>query len=312
MKVFVGMIMLLLLQVVPLSAGATCSGINSSPINLSFSFSDIVVQRDAPIGSVIATSVVDIPNYAACTVGTGQMYFEMIYNGANATGTPGVYKTNVPGVGMSLANENNGGYFYFGSPANFRAISGVGNYGTGYGILKLVKTGDITPGVLASGVVGNIYGDDKVTAIQHSISAVTVVTTACSISTPTIKVPLDDVLASSLTSIGSTAKPKAFDVGLSCNPGARVNAMLTGVQNTDNSAAGVLQLSNAGSEGVATGVGIQILYNNAPLELNKNIVLKTSSGGQETFPFTARYYQTKSTTTAGSANAIATLSLTYQ
>lgn len=161
-------------------------------------------------------------------------------------------------------------------------------------------------------MVGNIYVDDNVTAVQNTISAVNIISAACSINTPNISVPLEDVLAGSLTSIGSTAKPKAFNVGLSCNAGARVNAMLTGVQNTDNSATGVLQLSNAGSEGVATGVGIQILYNNAPMALNKNIVLKTSVGGQEMLPFAAQYYQTKSSVTSGSANATATLNLTYQ
>lgn len=119
-------------------------------------------------------------------------------------------------------------------------------------------------------------------------------------------------MAANLTAIGNTAKPKEFNVGLTCDAGTRVNAMLTGVQNTDTSTAGVLQLTGAGSAEVASGVGIQILYNNTPLALNNNIVLKTSAGGQETFPFTAQYYQTKNTVKTGSANAIATLNITYQ
>lgn len=312
MKVFAGMIMLLFLQAIPLSVWAACSYSDPSPIDLSFSLGDVIVQRDAPIGSVIATGKVPNPNFAACTAGPGQMNFAMVYNGANTTSMPGVYRTNVPGVGISLANQNNGGYFDFSSPASFRSIDGIGFYGNAYNNLKLVKTGDITSGVLAPGVIGTIYGDDKITAIQISTPAVTIVSAACSISTPKVNVPLEDVLAGSLTSIGSTAKPKKFDVGLSCNAGARVNAMLTGVQNTDSSAAGVLQLTNAGSEGVATGVGIQILYNNAAMALNNNIVLKTSVGGQEMLPFTAQYYQTKNSVTSGSANATATLNLTYQ
>jgi type 1 fimbria pilin len=135
---------------------------------------------------------------------------------------------------------------------------------------------------------------------------------ACSINTPNVQVPLDDVLAKDLTSVGSVAKPTEFDVGLNCDAGARVNVMLTGAQNTDTSVSGVLQLSGAGSAGVATGVGIQILYNNAPLALNNNLVLKTSDGGEEAFLFKAQYYQTKNSVTAGSANAVATLNLTYQ
>lgn len=312
MKVFAGMIMLLFLQAIPLSVWAACTSYESSQVNLSFSFSDVIVQRDAPIGSKIATSIIKVPHHALCTNGLGHMNFAMVYNGANATSTPGVYRTNVPGVGISLVNYNNDGAFFFSSPASFRSVDYAGIFGIGDNTLHLVKTGDITPGVLAPGVVGNIYGDDKVITVQSSISAVTIVSAACSISTPKVNVPLDDVLAGSLTSMGSTAKPKAFNVGLDCNAGARVNAMLTGVQNTDNSADGVLQLTNAGSEGVATGVGIQILYNNAPMALNNNIVLKTSVGGQEMLPFTAQYYQTKNSVTSGSANATATLNLTYQ
>ena len=51
-----------------------------------------------------------------------------------------------------------------------------------------------------------------------------------------------------------------------------------------------------------------------PLKLDNNIVLKTSAGGQEFPPgtFTARYFQTKDNVTAGSANATATLNITYQ
>ncbi|MNH37426.1 Fimbria adhesin protein precursor [compost metagenome] len=87
---------------------------------------------------------------------------------------------------------------------------------------------------------------------------------------------------------------------------------MTGTQNTDTSTTGVLQLTNAGAANVAKGVGIQILYNNTPLALNNNIVLKTSAGGQETFPFVAQYYQTRNPVSTGSANATMTLNLTYQ
>lgn len=178
--------------------------------------------------------------------------------------------------------------------------------------MPIIKTGPITSGLVSSGVLGTISGDNGVVGYTENFIGAWVTVLACSINTPQIQVPLDDVIAGSLTSIGTTAKPKTFNLGLSCDAGARVNVKMTGTQNSDSSANGVLQLSGAGSAGVATGVGIQILYNNSPLKLNKNIVLKTSPGGQETFPFVAQYYQTKSTVTTGDANATATLNLTYQ
>jgi type 1 fimbria pilin len=88
--------------------------------------------------------------------------------------------------------------------------------------------------------------------------------------------------------------------------------MLTGIQQPDVSDSSILALSGQGNAGVAEGVGVQLLYNAAPLTLNSNLVLKRSAGGQELFPITARYYQTRSSVTTGSANASATLTLTYQ
>lgn len=88
--------------------------------------------------------------------------------------------------------------------------------------------------------------------------------------------------------------------------------MLSGAQNPDVSDNTVLALTGQGSAGVAQGVGVQLVYNNTPLILGNNLVLKRTNGGQEMFPLTARYYQTNTTVTTGIANASATLSLTYQ
>jgi type 1 fimbria pilin len=139
-----------------------------------------------------------------------------------------------------------------------------------------------------------------------------VIQVKCSIRTPNIQVPLADVMVTDLTSPGMTAKPKQFDMGLDCDAGTQVNVKLTGTQNSSTGVNSVLQLTGAGSAGVASGVGIQLLYNNVPLELNKNILLKTSAGGLETFPFTAQYYQTAARVTGGTANTTATLEMTYQ
>lgn len=74
----------------------------------------------------------------------------------------------------------------------------------------------------------------------------------------------------------------------------------------------VLALTGQGSETVADGVGVQLLYNNAPVQLNNRLMLKQSSDGTESLPITARYYQTKPVVKAGEANATATLDMTYQ
>jgi type 1 fimbria pilin len=46
--------------------------------------------------------------------------------------------------------------------------------------------------------------------------------------------------------------------------------------------------------------------------MNSRLFLRQSAGGQETLPLTARYYQTLTRVESGSANASATLNVTYQ
>ncbi|CAI1121415.1 fimbrial protein [Serratia quinivorans] len=135
---------------------------------------------------------------------------------------------------------------------------------------------------------------------------------ACSISTSAVSVPLGDVLMTKFTSVGATAITKDFNVGLNCDTGAKVNVSLSGTANTDIANTDILALSSAGTAGVADGLGVQILYNDVPLKRDANLLLKTSAGGVETFPFIARYYQTKNVVKPGKADATATLNLTYQ
>lgn len=71
-------------------------------------------------------------------------------------------------------------------------------------------------------------------------------------------------------------------------------------------------INRSGNAGTAKGVGVQLLYNGSPLVMNGRLLLKQSAGGQETLPLTARYYQTLTTVESGSANASATLTITYQ
>lgn len=173
--------------------------------------------------------------------------------------------------------------------ANYKAYYGpgvTGTYGTG------------TPGIPIP-----VY-------IAGTINVV-----ACSITTPNLVFPIGNILASTFsTSIGTTpsAAQNIQNLGLNCDAGANINVTLSGTQNPDVGTTSVLALTGQGGANVAKGVGVQIIYNGTPLTLNNRIVLKKSAGGQETFPLIARYYQTKTAVTTGTANASATLNLTYQ
>ncbi|MBL5826384.1 fimbrial protein [Serratia fonticola] len=296
------------------------------------------IQRDAPIGTIITPWSPQSQATTPCGGDAGvlnsvvaQSIVAPVVSSMTLDGSSySIYPTGAPGVGYIwksgelLSSFIGTAYPVSGTSVQYSRTWKVSSDFTNYTVgrsayIALVKYATIQSGPVPSLQIGQdgamvAYNSQIQTGLGSIFFASNVIVNvlACSIGNANIQVPLEDVMADTFTAAGTTAKPKDFNLELNCDAGARVNAMLTGAQNTDTSAAGVLQLTGAGSAGVASGVGIQILYNNAPLALNNNMVLKTSAGGQETFPFTAQYYQTKDSVTAGSANAIATLNLTYQ
>lgn len=293
---------------------ASCSFISLSSHYVNFG--NITVQRDMPVGQTIATSTVaGTGQKIGSCAGGGYSYDQFTYLSKTTTGISNVFATNIPGVGIKLGTTD-GTYFWpYPTPSVGYYYSGnLGIYEYSGATVSLIKTGNITSGTLQSGLIGRSYFDDGRDYFEISLNGGSVTQVACSITTPNVNVPLVPALASSFTGINSTKGDYPFTIGLSCDAGARINASLSFNQNPDTTNTSVIKLSNAGAAGIATGVGIQLLYGSTPLQNNNNIVLKTSSGGQE-FPagaFTARYFQTKSTVTTGNANATATLNLTYQ
>lgn len=306
-------IMLVVFSAALLTPHTTLAACTGTASNSYFDFGSTIVQRDLPVGSVIATAKAlnTVSNIISCTTVTPTMVNKGALFSIQSP-IAGAYNTNIPGVGINFVASAPGWL----PSAGPTIMSGgrMDGYLMAASLYQLIKTGPIPSGVynLDSGLFlthsVNTFGD----AFRANISSGTVTSVACSLNNNAINVPLDDVMAASLTAVGSVAKPKTFDMGLTCDAGAKVNVQMNGTQNTNSSVAGVLQLTNAGSPGVAKGVGVQILYNGSPLALNNRLLLKTSAGGQETFTFTARYYQTQSVVTTGAANTTMTLEVTYQ
>ena len=262
------------------------------------------------------------------------VYWRLQVNSAPVAGYTDVYPTNIDGIGVRYNFTIYEGTWSF-CPMQFDDhISNSTrtytcplpkntkqNFGLGAS-LQFVKTrpnissGVITtiPSVTSSYSLNNQSGQWDLNPVWSGAGSVMVTVQACAINNSSIAVPLDPVLADSFSGAGSTKGDRTFTIDLNCDAGTRINASLSGTQSTETANDSILALSGAGMSGVASGIGIQLLYGGAPLKLNNNIVLKTSAGGQEFPPgaFTARYFQTKDNVTAGSANATATLNITYQ
>ncbi len=316
LRIIIRTLLAISLSIISQMAAATCTTKNT--INANYAPGTLTVQRDAPAGTVINKKTIVIDNSITMfeCQNNSHIYYKMVYQGSVKNAMDGVYQTNVPGVGVKVQGYTLGGTLYtFSNPPWDRSV-GAGAIASGNLEVSIIKTGDITSGVMQAGLLADIYPDtNDGYGLKLNTSDVPIVQLACAINTPTLTFPIGDVMVSKFGSTVGTIPDggqNTQNLGLDCDKDANINVSLSGTQNPDVSTKTVLALSGQGDEGVAKGVGVQMLYNGTPLELDKRIVLKKSAGGAETFPLTARYYQTKTKVETGSANTTATLTLTYQ
>lgn len=180
-------------------------------------------------------------------------------------------------------------------------------------------TGPVSSGALTPGTIGvvTLQGSDGLyrDGLTTQLTSGTINALACTVNTAQLTFPIGDIPASAFGStVGTTpaGAQNTQNLGLTCAAGTNITVSLSGIQNPDSANTSVMALTGQGNAGTAKGVGVQLIYNGAPLVMNSRLFLRQSAGGQETLPLTARYYQTLTRVESGSANASATLNLTYQ
>lgn len=316
MENFYKLIFICLYAFVSFESYASCHFSDStSYVSVPFNAGNIIAQRDTPVGSTLAQIIVGKWSGASVQCNYENTYFnEMSIFDVKSSMGGEVYNTNITGVGVEIFDDYRGKFVPF-------TIKDPGGYNYIYDSYQInfIKTGKIQSGPLETGkvIIAGISDTEtpRLEAFDVSLTGGTVTEVACSIKTPSLTFPIGDVQATKFgTSVGTIPDggENTQNLGLDCDAGANINVSLNGTQNPDLSDDSILALTGQGDAGVASGVGVQLLYNDAPLKLNNRIVLKKSDGGQESFPIKARYYQTKTAVTTGTANATATLELTYQ
>ncbi|MCK6872374.1 fimbrial protein [Enterobacter roggenkampii] len=300
--------LLLILTLISSESFAGCAN-NIAVQNFNLNFNTITAQRDVAPGTVVASQS-GIYNVNISCTDTTNVYQEAM-NGTSLGNS--LYDIGVSGYGVRVSENDTGGGFHHYFPIGFA----LGNYNASYMYkVELVRTtGSAASGTLRSGQVANVSISNQFLIATWNITGGSITTLACSLNTAALSFPIGNIPVAGFGSTVGTTPANAQvsqNLGLTCDSGANINISLSGQQNPDVTNTSVLALSGQGSNGVAQGVGVQILYGGVPLNLNNNILLKQSPGGVESFPLVARYYQTKPTVNPGTANATATLNITYQ
>lgn len=324
-----------LLLVASKGALATCTFMDSrfGPNDaVALDWGTIVVQRDTPVGTIVArtsdSALGGRNNFMQCNASgyttqwvAGPGFAPVIYGGQT------LYQSGVPGLAIRIVTTGAGtsGGRYGTGPlprqiTNVYCLAG-GNWwrlcgGTwGNLVLHLIKiapttgSGPITTGTIAQALV---VGDTNV--MEYSIGSGVIQTVACSVRNSNISVTMGKAKNTDFGTPGSTSGDADFAIDLNCDASTNINLTLApGNAGAADAAKGIINIDNAGAGKTASGVGVQVMYNNAPLALNSRIaVATTAADGSYSIPLKARYYQTQPAVTPGIANANATFTLTYQ
>ncbi|HBT3201965.1 TPA: fimbrial protein [Klebsiella aerogenes] len=313
---------LLLMLVVSPAVRASCSFYSgvSGEVPGYLNFGNVVVQRDVPVGSVLATAVTGAYNsgnpIAGCTREAWTARWELTQWGTLSGYGDGVYNTNLPGVGLRLSSAVSGktlpyeGSYPYNAGGSWASLPGDGIKG------ELIKTGDITSGTLTDGTLARASVVNQFYFANVTLNGTNTVTAAaCSVTSSNVDVPLGDYDKGEFSGQGATTAWHPFNIDLECDKSASINVQIDATQDPSN-IAGVMKLDNTGSSGTASGVGIQLWYvpnGGTAVQFGQQSHYYTSPyGGHETVQLQARYYQTAQTVTAGQANATATFTLTYK
>ncbi|WP_157137842.1 fimbrial protein [Herbaspirillum lusitanum] len=297
----------------------------------------ITVPRDAPAGTIIASSPTVTAPFVDRMVACDQTpTLEITPERAAGTVDEFTLRTEVPGIWIKiwarLTNAPSTGGRYVPLSGNelapTYAFSSSDESAAATGRLDLIKgnTGVVTAGTINAGALSTVSVNGLFTYIATRLAnRVMIVPQTCQVDTPNVVVPMGSVASSSFTGTGSVSPARNFTISVNCSGVASQVFMTLTDQQTQANRTSTLGLTAASS---ARGVGIQILRRqgntDTPISFgadsstagNTNQFLAFSSTGEQigatTIPFSARYIKTAATIIPGTANGVATFTMSYQ
>jgi P pilus assembly protein, pilin FimA len=291
---------------------------------------NIVVQRDAPVGTVLATIVTSNP--MTCDPQgqqsgyDGSWFIQLSGTNADYGASPlaNVRATEVPGIGIRWKNFSSTT-----QSSEFVTRMNLNNASWRRGILQdgvstftdtfeLIKT-STTPatGSIPAMTINMEYSTPvsnnvkRLPLYKYLFSPINISTASCQIEDKNLNINMGIALLPKFNGVGSTQNPVAFSIPLICDAQTAVNVTLDNVSPLADPANGVLGLN---SSSTAQGLGIQLKYNDAPVQFGTliNYGTTTSPGEVVNIPFRAAYYMTSANARSGSVSATASFTMTYR
>ncbi len=297
----------------------------------------ISVQRDLPVGALIAqieSSSIDTFN---CSNDVPRLTYQEVGikgYGTYVTDLDGkrVYKSNIAGIGYAIGVRMVNGCgeglerWINGttSPDNpnhrlYCAVNGI--FSTQpmkhKAVINFYKTASTTgSGTMSRDWAGSFILRNNQSSWQEEstfgFGAVQVENLSCTLGRTSIEVGMGQVQVGAFKGPGTSPpddRTKTFSIPLQCAKGTSINLKLDGA--VVDAKQGTLKLDASASS--ATGVAIQVLYDDKPVELGTGFKWQTAdTEGTYSIPLKARYLQTGNSIIPGVANGSATFTLTYQ
>lgn len=305
-------------------AATTCDSTN---LPYTLDAGTLSVPTTLDIGSVIPGSAKTHTINGSCSGAISSHTIISCYygTGTEVSGMPGVYSTDVDGVGIQLLNSSGQivrgkGYSCDTTATPMGTVSSDGGQTFSFSYTeRLIKTAThIGSGTISSAQDPFGFGVFQSVGISgdrnNSRYSATVAerTATCSIDPLNLTVTLGDFPVSQFTHVGSYTAWKNFSLTATCTEAVNLTASVTSANGVNSQYDDVLNLT-PGSDS-ATGVGVRMLLDGVDLKYNFPIPVggRTEPNVPDNIPFAVQYYQTDATVTAGKANTIATIDMEYQ
>ncbi|HHR5901548.1 TPA: fimbrial protein [Providencia alcalifaciens] len=230
--------------------------------------------------------------------------------------------SNLSGISVSVrtaAPVTGGGWFNETYPPPADGLSGFRISHTNWDIV-IKKTGQVTQsGSLTAGNIAYLYQTNTrpsnstwyLTTLNIPSNSIKINVLSCSLKSPSYNIDMGDWYITQFNGVGSTSASVSIPIVLTCKPGTNIKATVTSNAGYQDALTGKLKLEGSGQ---ANGIAIQLLdKNNSPIRLNfLNSLQNNVPAGDYIFNWKARYVQTATTITPGTANSSAMINIQYE